>query len=75
MTDEVQAYAAALAAHRRYEKKRKAALEAKARRDTRKMGDLRSKCADALLDELIATNAIDYVGKADPEYVNAKRGV
>lgn len=72
--DERQAYADAFAAGRKHRDNCKKALAARARKDKRAMGKYRSRCTNSLLDELAATNAVGYVGKADPDYVNAKRG-
>lgn len=72
--DERQAYADAFAAQRKYARNRKKALDARARKDKRAMGKYRARCAETLLDELVATNAAGIVGKSDPDYVNAKRG-
>ena len=72
--DERAAFAKAFAAQRKNSKNRAKALEARDRRDTRKMGELRAACRISLIEELMATNAAGVVGKADPEYVNAGRG-
>ncbi|MFV1850142.1 MAG: hypothetical protein ACMZ66_05480 [Thalassospira sp.] len=72
--DERQAFADAFAAQRKYSKNRQGALDARKRKDTRAMGKYRAKCAESLLEELAATNAAGIVGKADPDYVHAKRG-
>ena len=72
--DERQAYADAFAAQRKYAKDRQKAIDARKRKDKRGMGKYRARCSQSLISELVATNAAGIVGKADPDYVNAKRG-